>query len=677
MAASSEVQRVRDVFLNSIRTLAEAIEAKDPYTAGHSKRVAEIAAQIASAMNLSAGEVSQTRLAAMLHDIGMIGVREAVYNKPRPLAPEEYEEVMRHTDIGRRILEPLFRGNKVLDLVAHHHERFDGTGRPSGLCGIKIPLGARIIALADAVDAMDSSRPYRPRLSHGQIVSELRKGSGTQFDPQVVDAFFKTEHSKMLQAEEEAALDLAMDAAALEPARDAASGPATGEAAQPFVTHGAPLSLPAYSRRQVLDSVMAARDFKALPFVTAEVLNLTSRPDSDIDTLTQTILRDPSLVAKVLKLANTSFYASKGRVQTVERAVVNIGYSGVRELVMGVAVANLFQTSQRHEALDRVALWRHQLAVAAIARAIAGKAGSVTYEGAFAAGLLHDLGITILDDLFPSEYAQCISYAAAKGIPLVEAEHAFFGIEHTTVAQEVATSWNIGRQFRAPMGLHHEPWARILELPVEDAVMVSLVKLADLLSRAISEGSDCDQTLEEVPRAASRRLAVDADAVARILSDLPSVLMELEAIFLLHGEGSSNALARREPPSQLAGKSALFVEPSDKPLDLVKLYMDGLGLKTQGASSVREGAQVQPPDLVVIRGHDDAALTANLKELAELTAGRTSSPVRVLVLGNGTADSKAPSLYPPELTAVIGEPYSKPLIDRSLLAFFPTPEPGA
>ncbi len=185
-----QARRLEELFLASIQSLAEALELKDPYTRGHSVRVSHYSSVIAQAMGLGGEMLRQIELGGHVHDIGKIGVRETVLNKPERLTPEEYQHIMTHPVLGWRILAPLLGDTPhALNIVRSHHERFDGRGIPDGLLGAEIPLEARIAAAADALDAMTSDRPYRPsEMSLEMAIEEIRRNASTQFDPEVVDA---------------------------------------------------------------------------------------------------------------------------------------------------------------------------------------------------------------------------------------------------------------------------------------------------------------------------------------------------------------------------------------------------------------------------------------------------------------------------------------------------------
>jgi putative nucleotidyltransferase with HDIG domain len=181
---------LRTAYVQTIRALAEAVDAKDAYTRGHSERVGVYASKVAREMSLPKDLIERVYIAGLLHDVGKIGVRDAVITKPQQLTRDEYEEMKEHPEIGAKILEPVDFLRDVVPCVRHHHEWFDGSDRgyPLNLRGDQIPLPSRIILVADTVEAMTSDRPYRAALPLEAVVRELHKFSGTQFDPTAVVA---------------------------------------------------------------------------------------------------------------------------------------------------------------------------------------------------------------------------------------------------------------------------------------------------------------------------------------------------------------------------------------------------------------------------------------------------------------------------------------------------------
>jgi putative two-component system response regulator len=189
---TSELEReqsaLRHVTVQIAETLINAMEAKSVFLRGHSQRVAELAASIAGELGLDADTVEGVRLAGRLHDIGKIGTREAVLNKPAGLTPEEQDHVRDHVRIGVEILAPLRHLGPVLDFIHDHHEHFDGAGYPRGLAGDAISLGGRILAAADAFDALTSQRAYRAPLNPGEAIELLEGAAGARLDPEVFRA---------------------------------------------------------------------------------------------------------------------------------------------------------------------------------------------------------------------------------------------------------------------------------------------------------------------------------------------------------------------------------------------------------------------------------------------------------------------------------------------------------
>ena len=181
---------LKDLVFGVIRSLTAAIDAKDPYTSGHSERVARIAVRLGEQLGLDPIICGDLYLMGLLHDVGKIGIEDEVLKKRGALTGDEFRKIQSHVRIGVHILSDLKKLRHLLPGVAHHHESLDGSGYPDGLAGEDIPLAARVLAVADAFDAMSCSRPYRSRLSPLQIDVILRKGSGTQWDPRVVEALF-------------------------------------------------------------------------------------------------------------------------------------------------------------------------------------------------------------------------------------------------------------------------------------------------------------------------------------------------------------------------------------------------------------------------------------------------------------------------------------------------------
>jgi putative nucleotidyltransferase with HDIG domain len=182
-------ERLTRAYVDFVGSLAQALDARDSYTAGHSRRVSGYACTIAKTLGLGAEDLETIRIGALLHDIGKIGISDLVLQKPGRLTPEENEVIRQHPVIGRRILEDVHGFEPYLPIIELHHENWDGTGYPNGLKSEAIPLHARIVKVADAYDAMTSDRPYRRGMAHSDAIAILRRVSGSETDPAVVEAF--------------------------------------------------------------------------------------------------------------------------------------------------------------------------------------------------------------------------------------------------------------------------------------------------------------------------------------------------------------------------------------------------------------------------------------------------------------------------------------------------------
>ncbi len=183
--------QLQSLFLSTVSALANSIDARDPYTKGHSERVTAYAVMIAEGLDLGAEDLELLRYAGLLHDIGKIRIRDHILHKPGRLTDPEFDEMKKHPEYGVEIMQPVAAFRHILPAMLHHHERYDGRGYPYGLAGENIPLTARILCVADCFDAMTSDRPYRKGMPVADAVAELAKNKRTQFDPQLVDIFLK------------------------------------------------------------------------------------------------------------------------------------------------------------------------------------------------------------------------------------------------------------------------------------------------------------------------------------------------------------------------------------------------------------------------------------------------------------------------------------------------------
>jgi HD-GYP domain-containing protein (c-di-GMP phosphodiesterase class II) len=184
-------ESVYNSVLDTFQSLIDSVQIRDHYTEEHCNRTTQLSLKIAEAMHCTEREIEALKIAGMLHDVGKIAIPDSVLLKPDRLTFEEFAIIKTHSDVGDRILKPLFLFDQERNIILHHHERWDGKGYPGGLSGTDIPFLARILAVADSFDAMTSNRPYRPAMEMSIAIEELKKNRNLQFDGNIVDAFLK------------------------------------------------------------------------------------------------------------------------------------------------------------------------------------------------------------------------------------------------------------------------------------------------------------------------------------------------------------------------------------------------------------------------------------------------------------------------------------------------------
>lgn len=183
------IDDLKELFSGTIKAIMGALDARDSFTSGRSRRITYYSVKIAHKMNLPTVDIGKIELAGMLHDIGMIGVSDDILYKIGSLNQEEYDQIKKHINYSVKILEDIKQLKDVVEIIKYHHEKYDGTGYPTGIKGDEIPVGSRIIALADAFDSIVSNRIYRNRLDYSDALQEIKNNAGSQFDPKVVTAF--------------------------------------------------------------------------------------------------------------------------------------------------------------------------------------------------------------------------------------------------------------------------------------------------------------------------------------------------------------------------------------------------------------------------------------------------------------------------------------------------------
>lgn len=445
----------RRVLYSMIQSLAAALDARDPYTRGHSDRVAMYAMAIANEMDdqpesdLPGGLRDQLRLAALLHDIGKIGISDGILLKPAALTDEEYAMIKKHPVLGAEIVKSSGTLDHIIPGILYHHERCDGSGYPLGLTEAEIPLVARIIGLADAFDAMTSDRTFRLGMSQAEAIGFMKKYAGTHFTPTLVDALIRAYEKEILA--------------------NVRVGPA---GVRTSVEEEASLIEKAYPG--------LGDRIPSLPAVVGRLNEMVCDPDCAVSEIARVLSTDEGLVARVLRVANSAFYALPGRVSTIPLAITILGITTLRNLVIGTALADLTRslTGSLEEA-ER--LWDHSVDVGVWSRWIARKVGGLDPEEAFTAGLLHDIGKGLVLRALPADRQR------VKG-HLIESEESStieketLGFDHTQMGGWAASRWSLPAALVEAVRWHHEPAGAEGNKP-EIERLVWVIHVSDILAR--------------------------------------------------------------------------------------------------------------------------------------------------------------------------------------------------
>jgi putative nucleotidyltransferase with HDIG domain len=415
----------RDLFKTTLSAMTDILEAKDPYTYGHSYRVSQYALAIARQLKLNQKDLEDLEIGGLLHDIGKIGIPESVLHKAGKLTEAEFSIVKAHPNRGYLMLWRLPGMGRALDVVRFHHERYDGQGYPEGSKGDNTPLLARILSVADSYDAMTSNRPYRPAMTHAKAVFEVEKNIGVQFDPNIAGVFLEMREM--------------------------------GEI------------------RQVIEGAM---DLPVFSPVIRQAMLLINNPDTDIRQLSHLISSDSGIAAKVLRLANSVHYGLPRKITDMSQA---LAYIGLDELFRMIVLLSAQPALNRDKGLN---LWAHTIETAYFAEILAKRVRNIDPHEAFVAGLLHDMGKSLLLYYFPKAYGRAMELAQS-GTPTQIAEVMVFGIDHAEIGAWLMEHWEMPTDLCHAVRYHHVG-------DLSNKPLAHLVSLANGLAHLLNGGGRND-----------------------------------------------------------------------------------------------------------------------------------------------------------------------------------------
>jgi len=551
--AAKDQPAATQVLSKAIQALVEVLEAKDKFFVGYTKAVMELSDRLAAALSLPEKLRQTLRLAALLHDIGRVGLRDEVVNKQGRLTAEEQAHIASHVVIGEQILVHLFSDKEILSLVRHHHEWYNGKGYPEGLSGEAIPLGARILAVADACVAMTQDRPHRARKSDKEALREICAQTGAQFCPQVVAALMGVMGLKPPAPAAEAtapstAKNQTADKTPPVAEDDAADAPAEGKQV---------------NSKDVLRRIKRVMDLRALPSVVTEVLAMTNQKDANLDELAAKIKCDHALTTKLLRLANSALYGSRTKVESIERAVVRTGIHRLRQVVLGVGVIDQWRAVDESSQFSLEAFWRHSVASAILASRLAAGAEGLDEQSAFTVGLLHDIGQLVLLEALRGDYSPVLGKARAEKLFLPAAEQAALGIDHASVMQTVGRDWGLPEHMIEVLASHHQPWQDIQKMEGPSLRLLLCVRLGSSLSHALGLGDGGLGAIEAVPEALGHFLGINKPVLNEALPVIRQQVSDLAQAYGLAPKAEEEATPQRKPPQ----RRGYYVCPARSALD--------------------------------------------------------------------------------------------------------------
>lgn len=408
-------------------------------------------------------------------------------------------------------------------------------------------------------------------------------------------------------------IDRALGLKGLPPGRLVAPAPAPREAATPQDAPGdgrAPLT-----RGEVEARLGRIQDFKAMPFVVTEIIQMTGGRSATAMQLADVIMRDAALTARILRVANSAFYVERGRVQTLIQAIGRIGFRGVREIAMAISLISAYPP--RTVRPGRLRLWRHSLACAALAREMAVARGRKDddVEEAFLAGLLHDVGAVILDEHVRPYREDAEPALPGQGRkPLIQVEKEWFGLDHAETATRVLQKWRFSEPLVAGVALHHVSWGEVLRWARAGADLAGLIRIGDILAKAARVGADGDARIEPIPDEALATLGLKPDRIRAACRDLERRVGELAQVFFLH-EDESLWQEAADPAPLGMGADVLLLHEKRPLMDPVEIFLEALDLKPSVIRDFKQDWAARQPVRLVIRGESPAWLSSQADQL--------------------------------------------------------------
>jgi len=479
-------ERVRSNLIQIMNMLRGILKEKNPYLAEHGVRVSALAGHLARKMKLDEAAVAEIKAAALLMDVGMILENNQLAHGQLYLQQAPQGQVRFHGPRGKQILSNVITNHRLLRLVECHHERWDGEG-PLGIADGQIPVGARILAVADAYCALTADAPQHEAITPERAGQFLQKMAGRVFDPQVVRVFLSAGSS----APQDTAAAASQEADERVSSAQALASPQANipcaEGIRDFRA-ARPKAFPSVSMEEMRRRLEEEGEIDAVSFVAVKVAALCRSPHAEVGELARFVEKDPAIASRILRVANSSLYNRGRPVADLQRAISGIGMRGIGEIVTSMLALDRFANSPDNLSVRPEWFWEHCIACGLLARSLYSLVSDEEgEEDPFLAGLFHDIGRAALDRSFPDEYHPMLQEAADKGYPLEAMEKEGLGLTHMDVGALLLERWGLG-SFVPLIACHHRSLNVIRAKAGGKFKLAACIALANALAKAAGIG---------------------------------------------------------------------------------------------------------------------------------------------------------------------------------------------
>lgn len=490
MATRLESQ-IKLYYTETVKAFLTLIEEKDASIRSHCERVARLCTAFCKVLGISAGETQKIYLAGLLHDIGLIYVPAELLQKPEPLTDGDFAVIHTHPALAEKIIAQLSFLTGIVPIVRHHHERVDGAGYPDKLAGDAIPVGARILALADSYDAMVSGYPYRQPKTEDEACEELRGNAGAQFDRKLATAFL-----------------------------DFLSVRATSEATTAVSVEKQKKDSLAIIVQKIMVRFREGKlQLPVLPKVVMEIQRAIRNPIATTDDIAKLIEQDAVISLRLITIANSVTYRGVDKVQTVRQAVPRLGIKQTQSVVSTIANRGLYKSANEQFAAMMEKLWSHSLATAYAARELGVKLQHPNMERLYLMGLFHDIGKTLLLRGMDIVATKLPSFTIAELTAAVQEAHTEFGgiiLQH----------WGFDEELSRVAKMHNDE-----KFYPATQKEILIVNFANMLTRKIGFSLFNDETLNLQGVESAQLLGIEPDAISAVFEETIQKMNQTSNIF--------------------------------------------------------------------------------------------------------------------------------------------------